>query len=520
LVEAVVEEAITVPLDPPGPGQPPFDPRLPLKVLVYGYATGIRSSRRLEQLCAESLPFLYLTRGDTPGYRTLCRTRVEQSELVEQVWISLFTVASARGLKRLGHIVVDSTKLRADASPEAVVKAEEYKALRAELAAILAEAEQVDAREEQEGPRGTTRLGQAVEREQMRDIVRRVRKQLAQAKRAQKAAGAAAPKAQRRSARRDTGEAAPPEEPAALAAGSAPAVPPAPPAGPRPRLTRRMRQRVKAGLAAVEAALAEERKHLCLTDPDARMMGEGRSRQVREGYSFEVAVDREAGLLVVGQVTQEASDNARLEPLVEAAKAHEPEGVKAVDGDSGFYKGGPLGRLIGAGIDTCVPDSATAGDLHRGQPVGTVQARTRGRVVFTYDPEADCYRCPEGNELRRGKSRVEGGQKLVSYAAQRSCRGCPRESECLLYPEAQYRTVTVGEFQAELDAARERFDEPEHRERYRHRGEVVETVFGFVRGTLGYARWLLRGVERVGCEARLVKLAYQLRKVQVSRARG
>jgi transposase len=281
-----------------------------------------------------------------------------------------------------------------------------------------------------------------------------------------------------------------------------------------------MRQRVKAGLAAVEAALAEERKHLCLTDPDARMMGEGRSRQVREGYSFEVAVDREAGLLVVGQVTQEASDNARLEPLVEAAKAHEPEGVKAVDGDSGFYKGGPLGRLIGAGIDTCVPDSATAGDLHRGQPVGTVQARTRGRVVFTYDPEADCYRCPEGNELRRGKSRVEGGQKLVSYAAQRSCRGCPRESECLLYPEAQYRTVTVGEFQAELDAARERFDEPEHRERYRHRGEVVETVFGFVRGTLGYARWLLRGVERVGCEARLVKLAYQLRKVQVSRARG
>src|SRR5436309_72970 len=96
LVEAVVEEAISVPLDPPSPGQPPFDPRLPLKVLAYGYATGIRSSRRLEQLCSESLPSLFLTRGDTPGYRTLCRTRVEQSELVEQVWISLFTVAGAR----------------------------------------------------------------------------------------------------------------------------------------------------------------------------------------------------------------------------------------------------------------------------------------------------------------------------------------------------------------------------------------------------------------------------------------
>jgi transposase len=499
LVEAVVEEAITVPLDPPGPGQPPFDPRLPLKVLVYGYATGTRSSRRLEEWCAESLPYLYLTRGDTPGYRTLCRTRVEQSELIEQVWISLFTVAGERGLKRLGHLVVDSTKLRADASPEAVVKAEEYEALRAELARILDEAAKIDEREEQEGPRGTTRLGQVVEREQMRDIVRRVRKQLAEAKRAKKAA-AAPPAGERRSAPPAAGEAAA--------------------AAPRPPLTRRMRQRFKAGLAAVEAAIAEQRKHLCLTDPDARMMGEGRSRQVRECYSFEVAVDREAGLLVVGQVTQEPSDNARLEPLAEAANAHEPEGVKAVDGDSGFYQGGSLGRLIGAGIDTCVPDSATAGDLHRGQPVGTVQARTRGRVEFTYDPEADCYRCPEGNVLRRGKRRVAGGQKMVSYAAERPCRGCPRESECLLYPEAEYRTVTVGEYQPELDAARQRFNDPEHRERYRHRGEVVETVFGFVRGTLGYTRWLLRGLARVGCEARLIKLAYQLRKVQASGARG
>jgi transposase len=527
-VEAVVEEAITVPLDPPGAGQPPFDPRLPLKVLVYGYATGIRSSRRLEQLCTESLPYLFLTRGDTPGYRTLCRTRVEQSDQVEQVWISLFTVAGERGLKRLGQLVVDSTKLRADASPEAVIKAEEYEALRAELAGILAEAEAVDAREEQEGPRGTTRLGQAVEREQMRDIVRRVRQRLAAAKRAKKAAEASRPKAARRSAQPAAGEEAAAAPPDGAPPGGA-AVPAAPPeaagapalaTGPRQRLTRRMRQRVAAGIAALDAAMTEQRKHLCLTDPDARMMGGGRSRRVQECYSWEVAVDREAGLLVVGQVTQEASDNSRLEPLVEAAQAHEPDGVKAVDGDCGFYQGGPLGRLIRAGIDPCVPDSSTAGDLHRGQPVGTVQALTRGRVAFVYDPEGDCYRCPEGNELRRDKSRVAGGQKLVSYAAQRPCPGCPRESECLLYPEAQYRTVTVGEYQAELDAARQRFDDPAHRERYRHRGEVVETVFGFVRETLGYGRWLLRGVERVGCEARLIKLAYQLRKVQASGARG
>jgi hypothetical protein len=274
-----------------------------------------------------------------------------------------------------------------------------------------------------------------------------------------------------------------------------------------------MRQRVQAGLAAVEAARARQAPHLCLTDPDARMMGGGRTRRVQEGYSFEVAVDREAGLLVVGQVTQEPTDNARLEPLVAAAQAHEPNSVKAVDGDSGYYSGGAIARLAAAGIDTCVPDSNTAGDRHRGQPAGTVRDAGRGQVLFTYDPALNLYRCPEGNELVRSQRREQGGQVMVQYKARRDCRSCPRAGECLSQAKARYRTLKVGEYQAEVEAARQRFNEPEHRERYRHRGEVVETVFGVVRGTLGYTRFLLRGLARVGSEARLIKLAYQVRKV-------
>ena len=158
LVEQVVEDSITPPRRPRGPGQPAFDPRLCIKVLVYGYATGQRSSRQLERLCDESLPYLYLTRGDAPSYRTLCTVRVEQGELIERVWVGLFAVAREAGLQRLGHIVVDSTKLRAAASPEAVVPADEYAALRAELAAILAEAAALDEQEEQEGRPGNTRL--------------------------------------------------------------------------------------------------------------------------------------------------------------------------------------------------------------------------------------------------------------------------------------------------------------------------------------------------------------------------
>src|SRR5207247_6062754 len=102
--------------------------------------------------------------------------------------------------------------------------------------------------------------------------------------------------------------------------------------------------RIKAALEALDQAIAEGREHLCLTDPEARMMPEGREKKIRECHSLEVAVDREAGLLVVGQTTQESHDNRRLLPLVEAAREHEPNGVVGVDGDRGDYGGAAGGE--------------------------------------------------------------------------------------------------------------------------------------------------------------------------------
>jgi transposase-like protein DUF772 len=369
LVEQVVEASVAPPRRRRGPGQPAYDPRLPIQVLVYGYATGQRSSRQLERLCDESLPYLFLTRGDTPSYRTLCTVRVEQGALLADVWVSLFAVAEAAGLKRLGHLVVDSTKLRANASPEAVLTANEYASVRQELAQILAEAAAADTAEAQEGRPGNTRLGQAVPKEQMREILRRVRKRLAKEKRA--ASGK-------------------PKEGASVPVPPAEAEEPTAAQEERPPLGPRMRERLEAALVALDEALAEGREHLCLTDPDARMMAGGREKQVRECHSFEVAVDQADDLLVVGQTTQEPHDHARLEPLIAAAKEHEPDGVKAVDGDSGYYAGDAIGRQIEAGVDVCPrqqhggrPAPRPAGRHHpcARESVGRVVLRRRRRCL-------------------------------------------------------------------------------------------------------------------------------------------
>src|SRR5437764_2993889 len=313
---------------------------------------------------------------------------------------SIAAAPAAVGLERLGRLVVDSTKLRADASPEAVVQRDEFAALRAELEHILLEAAAVDAQEAETGAAGRTELGKTVAPDQMRDILRRVRRQRAKAK------AAAPPEA-----------AGPPDPPGPGAAGGGGApvlswadlppagVPPETPAPPALPMSPKMLARVAAGLKAIAAAAADGREHLCLTDPDARMMHGGRERRIQECHSFEVAVDQ--GLLVASGTTQENNDNARLEPLVAAGEKHEPAGVTAVTGDCGFYAGEAVAALLARGVEVCVPDANTACDLHRGQPVGTTRSRSQGSVPFTYEPEADVYHCPEGNVLRPTQRRHE-----------------------------------------------------------------------------------------------------------------
>jgi hypothetical protein len=103
---------------------------------------------------------------------------------------------------------------------------------------------------------------------------------------------------------------------------------------------------------------------------------------------------------------------------------------------------------------------------------------------------------PEGNELRRVQQRAGKGQHLQVYKARRSCEGCPLAARCLIRAGAKYRTVKVGAHQKELAAVQARFGESEYQERNRHRGEAVETVFGYERGVWGDTRSLLRGRDK------------------------
>src|SRR5450759_2314809 len=133
-------------------GMPPYHPRLMLKVLLYGYATGVRSSRRIEERLGADVNFMFLAGQARPDHKTIAEFRRRHLAAFEGLFLTALRLCQAAGLAKLGRVAIDGTKLKANASKHKAMSygrmAEREVALAAEVAAILAEAEAVDAAED------------------------------------------------------------------------------------------------------------------------------------------------------------------------------------------------------------------------------------------------------------------------------------------------------------------------------------------------------------------------------------
>ncbi len=101
-------------------GKPGYDPRLLLKVWLYGYSLAISSSRRLAQRIREDLGFRYLAGGQQPDHWTLNEFRRKHPLALNSVFTQVLEWAQTQGWVRLGHVAIDSTRMAANASPDAV----------------------------------------------------------------------------------------------------------------------------------------------------------------------------------------------------------------------------------------------------------------------------------------------------------------------------------------------------------------------------------------------------------------
>jgi len=99
------------------PGEPAYDVRVLVKILIFAYLRGITSSREMARQCEESLAFRYLTHGQCPDFRTISLFRRKNRHLLRWVFKKTVQLARQTGIARLGLVALDSVKLAANASP-------------------------------------------------------------------------------------------------------------------------------------------------------------------------------------------------------------------------------------------------------------------------------------------------------------------------------------------------------------------------------------------------------------------
>ncbi|MED7828855.1 transposase, partial [Streptomyces chiangmaiensis] len=140
-------------------GYPPYDPRLMLRLLIYGYTIGVRSSRAIERKYADDIAFQFLAADQAPGFRSNSRFRRRQLDALGDLFTQSLHLAQKLGMVKMGRVALDGTKVEANASKHKTMsygrlvnKEErieaEIAALEAQAAALLADAEAADTAED------------------------------------------------------------------------------------------------------------------------------------------------------------------------------------------------------------------------------------------------------------------------------------------------------------------------------------------------------------------------------------
>jgi transposase len=151
-VAALNLEAFYAPYEGDGRRNQPFDPQMMVTVLLYAYATGTFSSRRIARKLEEDVAYRVLAAGNLPAHRTIAEFRQQHLRAFEALFVQVVQIAREAGLVRLGALAVDGTKVKANASKHKAMSygrmRDEEARLRQQIAALTGQAEASDAAED------------------------------------------------------------------------------------------------------------------------------------------------------------------------------------------------------------------------------------------------------------------------------------------------------------------------------------------------------------------------------------
>ncbi len=315
-----------------GRGMPPHHPAMMTKVLLFAYCTGKPSSRRIERATYEEVPYRVLAANQQPDHDSIAAFRKRHLPALAGLFVQVLEMARQMGLVKLGHVALDGTKVKANASKHKAMSyqrmCETEQRLVKEVEALLAAAEQADAEDDAKygkSKRGDELPAEVQRRESRLKKIREAKAALEQQakERAEAEAAEVQSKLDERAAKEaETGKKTPGREPQVPDPGTA---------TPGPK---------------------EQRN---FTDPDSRIMVDGASKGFEQCYNAQAAVDSDHQIIVAAAVTQQANDKRQLVPMMQKIRENMGDMPAKTSADSGYFSEEAVTHPSLAGVDLYVP---------------------------------------------------------------------------------------------------------------------------------------------------------------------
>ena len=385
LVEELDLSEILIPAQAKDPrGEKGFDPRMMTMLLLYAYCVGTVSSRKIERACYEDLAFRVLTGNQQPDHSRISDFRRRNLDALKGLFVQILRLCQKAGMVSLGHVALDGTKVKANASKhkamshERMLRAE--KQLAQEINALMRKAEILDAQDDRrygKDNRGSDLPDELRRRQERLERIRQARKEME----AETAAAAARQRQEEADQARVEADAskeadAPAAEQAELnkraeaaavkaKAAREKAIETAAEAGLEPPDLEPLAAEAmpRRGLARKANGTPTQKTQRNFTDADSHLMKS--NGHYIQGYNCQLAVDSDHQVIVALGVSNQAPDVEHLEPMVQRIAATADALPDVLTADAGYWSEANAKICAEQGIDAYI----ATGRLAHGQPL-------------------------------------------------------------------------------------------------------------------------------------------------------
>ena len=430
-------------------GQPAYDPKMLVSLLLYSYAIGLPSSRKIEQKTYEDIAYRIISGNQHPDHDTISDFRKDNLKAFSNLFLKVLELAHKLNLVSLGHVALDGTKIKANASKhkamsyDRMIKKETE--LKEKISFLLKEAESVDNKEDKLYGKGKNLLTLPEELKYHKERLGKIR----EAKAALEKEALIKNEKNEFERKNDINKIDKSNK------------------NNESDNKNNNKDSNSNNISSInesvnnintESILPKPTDQINFTDPESKIMLDSGNKAFIQGYNAQAAVDSFNQIILAAEVTRETNDKLQVKPMISKVKKNIKKYPDVVTADSGYYSETNVTWLEKKHID---PYIAT------------------GRMKHD-DPFS--IKCNDNAVLTEEKKKLNKNNKKKDKKDKKDIMTLKLRTE-------------------------------KGKEIYSRRKTIVEPVFGQIKGTKNYRQFLLRGINKVNSEWKLICLTHNLTKI-------